>query len=378
VRTLLYQALIAALLATTLLGCGTTYTMVRQEQKRARFKLTSAPAGATVYVDRTPRGQTPATLEIPYVETEREVSPGRRKLGIWLLATGIAGLAAGTALLVFGANKLSGGSDDISVDSTTSGGLAMSFGSVGALYGLPSTILGIYLLASGKAIPNQIETSPGALNLGLSLPGVGMAEATLGPIHPQDKTPPFDGVKAIHFAAERGAWSAPGLPPRLQLVGKGQGGRRARSVTRRKRTTPALKPVTTTIIAVFNIEDRGANLDPAMRVRLSDYLAMKIAATGRYQVIPRDKLKERLVQQKKDSFKSCFDQSCQIEIGKELAAQKSVSTMVVKLGSKCSVTSVLYDLRTAASVGGASASGGCDEDGIVATLEEVVHKLAPR
>ncbi len=257
----------------------------------------------------------------------------------------------------------------------TLGVLGTTFGGVGALYGLFGVIAGIYMLASGKAIPNQIETSPVALNLGLNLPGVGMAEATLGSINPQDLTPPFDEVKAIHFAAERGGvWSAPGLPPRLQLVGTGRG-RRARRRTRKAAPT---RPAATTIIAVFNIEDRGANLDKAMRVRLSDYLAMKIAATGRYQVIPRDKLKERLVQQKKSSFKACFDQSCQIEIGKELAAQQSVSTMVVKLGSKCSVTSVLYDLRTAASVGGASASGGCDEDGIVATLEEVVRKLAPR
>jgi hypothetical protein len=377
---MLYRGLIALLLATTPLGCGTTYTTIRQDQKHARFKLTSAPAGATVYVDRTPRGQTPTTLEIPYVVTEKEVSPGRRKTGIWLLSTGVAGVAAGIGLIFFGTSLLSDSADsDSGVDTTgTLGGtFALTFGGVGALYGLFGVIAGIYMLASGTAIPNQIETSPGALNLGLNLPGVGMAEATLGSINPQDQTPPFDEVKAIHFAAERGAWSAPGLPPRLQLKGKGRG-RRARAVTRRRRTKPPTKPAATTIIAVFNIEDRGANLDPAMRVRLSDYLAMKIAATGRYQVIPRDKLKERLVQQKKSSFKSCFDQSCQIEIGKELAAQKSVSTMVVKLGSKCSVTSVLYDLRTAASVGGASASGGCDEDGIVATLEEVVRKLAPR
>ena len=131
------------------------------------------------------------------------------------------------------------------------------------------------------------------------------------------------------------------------------------------------------IVAVFTIEDKGARLKKKLRERLSDYLAMTLAATGKYRVVPRDQLKKRLVAQKTRSYKKCYDQSCQIEIGKELAAQKSLSTVIMKLGSKCMVTSVLYNLRTAASEGGASAEGGCSEDAIVASIKKVVRKLVP-
>jgi formylglycine-generating enzyme required for sulfatase activity len=134
----------------------------------------------------------------------------------------------------------------------------------------------------------------------------------------------------------------------------------------------AKKPV----VAVFNMEARGVKLDEGTLQNLSDFLADRLAATGRYLVAPRDQLKKRLGQQKKKSFKACFDQSCQIELGRELAAQKSLATRVMKLGSKCIVSTTLYDLRKAATERGATADGGCDVDGITASIKAAVTKLA--
>lgn len=131
------------------------------------------------------------------------------------------------------------------------------------------------------------------------------------------------------------------------------------------------------IVAVFDVENRGADLSDELRNRLSDFLAMRIAASGAFQTVPRQQLKERLAAQKKESYKSCYDQTCQIEIGKELAAQKSLTTTVAKLGSRCMVTTVLYDLQRATSEGGASVEGSCSEDGIVESLIKIVAKLAP-
>ena len=129
------------------------------------------------------------------------------------------------------------------------------------------------------------------------------------------------------------------------------------------------------IVAIFDVEDKGAGLSRELRDRLGDYLAMSVAATGAYQVVPRDQLKMRLVTQKRRSYKNCYDQTCQIEIGKEMAAQKSLSTIVMKLGSRCMVTAVLFDLRKATSEGGASTEGGCSEDAIVDSIKTLVSKL---
>jgi hypothetical protein len=132
------------------------------------------------------------------------------------------------------------------------------------------------------------------------------------------------------------------------------------------------------IIAVFDLEDKGAGLSAEMINRLTEYLASSLAATGVYQVVPRSSIKERLSTQKKETYQHCYDQTCQIDIGKELAAQKSLSPQVIKLGSKCMVTAVLYDLRRAASEGGGRAEGGCAEDEIVKSLQSLINELVPR
>jgi hypothetical protein len=129
------------------------------------------------------------------------------------------------------------------------------------------------------------------------------------------------------------------------------------------------------IVAVFDIEDRGVGLSGAMLLRLSEYLTTRLAATGHYRIVPRDQLKERLTQQKTSSYRQCYAPSCQIEIGKELAAQKSLATSIVKLTSTCTVTAVMYDLRTAASEGGASVEGGCTEAEVVNSIKSLVDKL---
>ncbi|MBW2733651.1 MAG: hypothetical protein JRH20_14780 [Deltaproteobacteria bacterium] len=130
------------------------------------------------------------------------------------------------------------------------------------------------------------------------------------------------------------------------------------------------------LVAVFDLNDRGVGLSPSMVQRLSEYLSLQLASTAVYQVVPRDQLKKRLSQQKVDSYRACYSQSCQIEIGKELAAQKTLATTLMKLGGVCTVTAVVFDLRKAASEGGASVEGTCSEDGIVASIKHLVKKLA--
>jgi hypothetical protein len=127
-------------------------------------------------------------------------------------------------------------------------------------------------------------------------------------------------------------------------------------------------------VAVFDMEDRGAGLSRETLNNLTDYLAAMLTEGG-YQVIPRDQIRERLKQQRKESYKKCFDQSCQIELGKEMAAQKSLATKVLKIGKKCRVTGDLYDLRRAASEKAATAGSGCSEDELLAAVEEVAAKL---
>ncbi|RLB55292.1 MAG: hypothetical protein DRI34_10785 [Deltaproteobacteria bacterium] len=129
------------------------------------------------------------------------------------------------------------------------------------------------------------------------------------------------------------------------------------------------------IVAVFDMEDQGSGLEHTVLVRLTDYLATRLTEGG-YRVIPRSQVKERLLEAKKESYKKCYDQGCQIELGRELAAQKSLATTILKIGGECQLTSVLYDLKKSTTELAASAEAPCEEKALLEALKKVAAKLA--
>jgi hypothetical protein len=139
----------------------------------------------------------------------------------------------------------------------------------------------------------------------------------------------------------------------------------------------ATKGVDRPIVAVFNIEAKGVKLSADVLDRLTDYLGSLMATQG-YRIVPRSELKKRLLEQKKASYNMCYDTSCQLDLGKELAAEKSLATQLISLGGTCKLTLTLYDLKKATSEYGGFESGGCDEKDIVGSLESAIQKMGSR
>ena len=129
------------------------------------------------------------------------------------------------------------------------------------------------------------------------------------------------------------------------------------------------------VVAVFLIENRGSPLTGQELVSLTDYLGTKLGETGQYRIIPRDEIRARLTREKKKSFKECVDQSCQIEIGRELAAQLTVNLSISRVGSRCIITAAMFDLQKAATSRTASAKGKCNADDLVIAVELIAAKL---
>ncbi|TET51599.1 MAG: hypothetical protein E3J64_06560, partial [Anaerolineales bacterium] len=129
------------------------------------------------------------------------------------------------------------------------------------------------------------------------------------------------------------------------------------------------------IVAVFEIENRGSKLKREVLGNLSTYLATKLDEGG-YQVIPQEQIISRLRSQRKGSYKSCYDQSCQIELGRELAAQKSLSSQILQIGSTCQLTATLYDLRKSAAELAATAGGPCTPDQMMKAIDKISIKLS--
>jgi hypothetical protein len=129
------------------------------------------------------------------------------------------------------------------------------------------------------------------------------------------------------------------------------------------------------IVAVFDIEDRSKQLSADDLGQLSDYLATQLANTPELAVVPRGQLRARLVEQKTESFRACFDETCQIEIGKAMAAQKSLATKLLKVGGRCAITANLFDLKKEATETAASVQTDCSSTSLLSGIDQLVKKL---
>ncbi len=131
------------------------------------------------------------------------------------------------------------------------------------------------------------------------------------------------------------------------------------------------------VVAVFDIEDASGTkaLPRDVALQLGDYLEGQLAEGGRFRVVPKDQIREQLASAKQKSYQGCFDDACQIEIGKALAAQKTLSTKLMRIGKQCILKSVLFDLKNEVSDSVANVKGGCTQDDLVASVEKVAEKL---
>jgi len=130
------------------------------------------------------------------------------------------------------------------------------------------------------------------------------------------------------------------------------------------------------IVAVFDIQDDSKRYKPAQLQQLSEYLAGKLAEQGAFRVVPRDQLRTRLQREKTQTYQECYDMSCQIELGKAMAAEKSLATKLLRFGNACSVSLTLYDLRSEASEGSATEDQrDCSERELLEALRRAVSRL---
>jgi len=135
-------------------------------------------------------------------------------------------------------------------------------------------------------------------------------------------------------------------------------------------------PARRAIVAVFDVEDQAQVLRATALAQLTEYLATKVTQAG-FQVVPRDQLRTRLSAEKRQSYRSCFEQRCQIELGRALAAQKSLATKLLRVGGQCVLTAQLYDLKSETAERAASAkSASCGEGALLGAIDELARQLS--
>ncbi len=130
------------------------------------------------------------------------------------------------------------------------------------------------------------------------------------------------------------------------------------------------------VVAVFDIQFKFLRLSGGKRDMLTEIMVTEMGVGGVYQVMPPGDVKKELLKQSSKSFKKCYDKKCQIELGRQLPANKLLTTGIMKIGKGwCRVAGSLYDLRRATTDITAREKSACDTGSLAKAIEKVAAKL---
>jgi iron(II)-dependent oxidoreductase len=129
------------------------------------------------------------------------------------------------------------------------------------------------------------------------------------------------------------------------------------------------------VVAVFDVQVKRVKLTSGQLDMLTELLGQELGVGGIYQVMPPGDVKRTLLEQSSESYKSCYDEKCQIELGRQLPANKLVTTTMMKVGARCRVAASLYDLKRQTTDLVARETAGCKEEDLVQAIESVAAKL---
>ncbi len=152
----------------------------------------------------------------------------------------------------------------------------------------------------------------------------------------------------------------------------------AKEAMRKLRFADLAKPGEKIVIAVFDVADPNGQFAKADLEQLTDYLSAQMAEIADFRVVPRDQVRSQLASQKRESFKAVFDERTQLQLGKALAARKSLATRLLKIDDKCVVTATLFDLKSETTEKAATVDTGCSMDSLTSAMKEVARKLSDK
>jgi hypothetical protein len=133
------------------------------------------------------------------------------------------------------------------------------------------------------------------------------------------------------------------------------------------------------VVAVMTVGTAGkTNFDKVTLLALTDQVRVFLAERGA-KVVDRSQqeaaLKGLVDEEKKKSYSACVDSSCQVPLGKALAASHILRSTVAKFGKACATNGELIDLKTEVAVAAGSARTNCAEEDLLYAAESLAEQL---
>jgi hypothetical protein len=141
---------------------------------------------------------------------------------------------------------------------------------------------------------------------------------------------------------------------------------------------PPAPPSDPRIVAVMDVENASDSVGEELARNLSDQLRIFVAQQG-IKTIDRSAqeraLRAQLQALKTESYEECYDDSCQVELGKAVAASHILRSKISNFGSRCVLNGELIDLTREVTIKAASAQGACQAEGFLEMSEAVARDL---
>lgn len=132
------------------------------------------------------------------------------------------------------------------------------------------------------------------------------------------------------------------------------------------------------VVAVDQIQVQGMDLSPRSREVLAHFLAVRLAASSLYRIIPRGQVKQSLARLKRREAATCEDRDCLMELGEELAASKMIQARIISIADRCSLSLTQYDVRSATAELASSIDGACTEPDLATSVDRAVAALVSK
>ena len=130
-----------------------------------------------------------------------------------------------------------------------------------------------------------------------------------------------------------------------------------------------------------NAESKTKRMDPSLILNIGNQLRIFLVERGAKTIdkgAQDQALRDQVADLKKDSYKACYDDSCQVELGKALAASHILRTKITRFGEQCVLNGELIELKREVVVSASAARGTCKEEGFLAMIEQVAGNLTAR
>lgn len=127
---------------------------------------------------------------------------------------------------------------------------------------------------------------------------------------------------------------------------------------------------------MFDVEDHTRSLLEGEREHLSGYLAVALLEHGQVRLVPRSSIRAKLRDRKGRSYRNCCDETCQIELGKALAAQRAVQVAIFPGGEGCELGLTVYDLASETAMWGASVGSACGLSALLEGADALAQRFA--